>query len=375
MNCACGEEWRIEACDLRTGRVRSILHPLSFDFQTILNRVGQGTLNLATRGIVVRDIWPHLTSVYITRLSGGDATPEAPRVEFGGIIESFAAGDNGATSVGLKSIDQYLHHRQLGMARTAGLSFYQTPQTEIGRALVQQSYPNGIPLTAVAELSSIRRDRNYPGYERKNIGEAVEELTDVINGVDYEVTHERDGDSWRSVITFRDFVGGDRNVILKSDREAAGYGLVVDAQNHATYVDAMGAGEEEAQLVAHARDNSGIYPRFDSSPAWMDVSIPSTLASHAQGFLNDNREPIATPSATVRGLDDPDPRSVRNGDTVRAEINYGAVTFNGRARVLSSSWSVGSDGPASRVYELVPIDRASESVLNQTPADDNCEDC
>lgn len=374
MSCACGDQWIIEAADLRTGRVRSVLHPRSFDFQTTLNRVGQGTLNLTTREVLVRNIWPHLTSIWISRIAGGTATPDAPAVEFGGLVDSFTASDNGATSVGLKTIDQYLHHRLIGMYPAPSLSFQQQPQTAIGVALVNAAAPNGIPLTGVADASTRLRDRLYPNYERKNIGEAIEELTDVIDGVDYELVHTKTDGMWSTQVVFRDYVGTDRNVILQSDVEAAGYGLDVDAKDHATWVDALGNGEESAKLAYAVRDPSNIYPRFDAAPAWPDVVYTSTLRDHALGYLDENREPIAIPSATVRGLDNPDPAMIKNGDTLTLDIDFGAVTYKGQGRVVSTSWAVGSDGPATRAYDLSPLTRASESVLNQVP-DNDCEDC
>ena len=373
MSCACGDQWIIEACDLRTGRVRAVLHPTSFDFQSALNRVAPGNLSLVTREIRARDIWPHLTSVYISRIAGGSASPNNRICEWAGIIEKATPSDNNATAVGMQSINEYLHHRLIGMNGTPGLSFTNISQTEIGAALVDAARSNGIPLDAIADTSTRRRNRDYPGYERKNIGEAIEELTAVIDGVDYELIHTREDGAWRTTVLFRDYVGANRNMIIQSDREAAGYGLDIDAQNHATYVDAMGAGEETSQLTAHAEDAENIYPRFDAAPAWQDVSIASTLISHARGYVEENREPIAIPSATIRGLD-PDPAQLRNGDTVEARINFGAVTFNGDARIISTSWAVTPDGPASRTYELSPITRASQSVLNQQPTE-HCEDC
>lgn len=374
MSCACGAEWRIEACDLRTGRVRAIVHPLSFDFQSSLNTTAPGNMILPTRDVSVRDIWPHLTSIYISRIAGGSATPDNPYVEWGGMIEKFSADDNGATSVGMISIDGYLHKRNIGMNGSTSLVFPQRFQTEIGAVLVQAAAANGIPLTALAAASTRRRDRTYKGYERKNIGEAIEELTNVIEGVDYELTHTREDGAWSTQVVFRDYVGTNRDVILQSDREAAGYGLDVDAQNHATYVDALGAGEEADQLTAHAEDEENIYPRFDAVPSWQDVSLPPTLLSHARGYVEENREPVAVPSAVVRGMD-PDPALIRNGDTIEARINYGAVTYNGPARVVSTSWAVGTDGPASRTYELIPLTRASQSVLNQPVPSDDCAVC
>lgn len=369
--CACADNWRIEACDLRTGTVRAILHPLAFDFQTNLNRVGQGTLTLATKALKVRDIWPHLTSIYITRISGGTATPLAPVVEFAGLVESFSASDGGTTSVGLQSIENYLHHRMLRTRKR----FVNAPQTSIAKNLVDYAGTNGIPLRAVADGSAFARDRTYESWDRKIIGEAIEELANVINGLDWELTHAKDSmGRWTTTMIFRDYVGEDRGIILQSDREAQGYGLDVDAAEHATLVDAIGQGEEEDQLITTSIDTSGIYPQFDAAPAWQDVSEEATLQEYGDGYLEDYQEPVALPNVTVRGMS-PDPRMVRLGDTVEVRTDFGAVTFRGKARITSLSWALGLDEPETRTFDMLPITRASSSVLNQVPTDTNCEEC
>lgn len=368
-SCACGDNWRIEACDLRTGTVRAILHPTSADWQTILNGVGTGTLNLPTESILIRDVWPHLTSVYISRIAGGTATPENPVVEYAGLIEAVSASDSGGTQVGLQSLEEYLYHREIRETVT----LLGTPQTEIAAALVRRARVNGIPLEAVAATSQYPRDRTYHSWDRKIIGEALEDLSNVIGGLDWELSHEKSGGRWVTTLVFRDRVGEDRNQIIQSDREAAGYDLVVDASEHATNVEALGSGEEEDQMVARAVDASGIYPQFDASPSFQDVSIQSTLIGHAEGYLNSYREPVAVPSAVIYGLD-PDPRELRLGDTVTSRINFGAVTFNGKARLTGISWSLTPDTPEARTLDLLPLGRASETVLSQAPTDE-CEDC
>lgn len=364
----CTERWRTEACDLRTGIVRAVFSPVGFDFQTTLNRSGQGSLSLTTREVRTRDIWPHLTSVYISRIAGPGASPEQPYCEFGGFIEEFSAESSNTTRVGLLSTEAYLARRMI----RATLSFINQDQNLVARELVHAALDDGIPLTAESTTSAQRIDRTYNSWDRKIIGEAIEELTDVLNGPDFETLHIREGGAWRTVMRFRDYVGSDRSLELASDRDSFDYGLDVDGSDHATLVDAVGEGEESAMLISTARDSSGLYPRFDSAPAWKDVSQAGTLQAHADGYLEENRDPIAVPSVTLRGLE-PDPRELRLGDTVGVFTDFGAVTYRGRGRIMSVSWSVGTDEPETRTLELAPTTRSSEAVLNQIPTPPDCE--
>lgn len=371
---SCDQYWRVLACDLASGRVRKVLSPDTLTFEETLNRVGKGTMNLNTRDITVRDVWPHLASVYVLRIAGGTASPTDPVIEWAGIIEAVTASGNGRTDVGMESIESYWHRRVL---RRDGewldpIDFRQVSQTVIAKYLSDTCLDGGIPLYADADASEWRRDRVYNMWDRKNIGEAIEQLTDVIGGPDYELVHQRtSGGTYFTTATFRDYVGFDRDVVIRSDREASDYTLKLDGGPHATRVDAIGEGEERDMLIETAEDLN-IYPVFEATPAWKDVSLRATLRQHAQGHLDAYRDPLASPTVTVPGFD-PDPDTVRLGDTISADIEYGAVTFHGKARVVSVAWRQDLDGPPTRTLTLLPVGRAADTVLNQAPADVYCE--
>lgn len=364
MSCRCSRDFIVEACDLSSGTVRAVLDPISMDWQSVLNGWGQGTVMAATKDLRIRDVWPGLTSVYISRTSGGGgASRSNPVCEFAGMIESVNATEAGTTTVGMVSLESYLNRRTL----KGQLEFSGVDQTEIGAALVRAAEFNGIPLFAEAAPSDFARNRTYPPWNRKVIGEALEDLSQVINGFDWELSHSRTDGRWTTTMVFRDFVGVDRTqeVILESDRELSAYALTIDAKDQATWVDAIGSGEEEDQLLVTAIDGAGIYPEFDATPAWKDVTRLTTLQDHADGYLEDYREPRAAPTFSIAGLD-PSPSLMRIGDMVHVRQDFGAVSFHGDARIITSSWALGEDEPISRTYEVLPLERASQSVLSQT---------
>lgn len=368
--CACADDFRFEACDLRTGIVRAILEPTAADWQTTLNAVGQGSMTLATKDIAAREIWPHLTSVYMCRTSGGDATPENPYCEGAFIIDKFTAADTGTTQVGMKSIEDYLWHRVYRATTT-----FQGDPNAIAAGLVAYTATNGIPLTATYDNGSEFTERDYFAWDRKNIGEAINELVDAEPGIEWEIVHTKSpGGAWSSSMIFRDSVGAVRAIVIQSDVEGAGYGLDVDAADHATLVDAIGEGSEADQLIATALD-VGVYPQFDAVPAFKDINVQATLQQQANGYLADHREPVAVPSMTIIGTHDPDPALMRNGDIIeRVRTSFGAITFDGPARIVATSWSLGVGGAPKRTYQFLSTGRASETVLNQV-IEDPCPDC
>lgn len=355
---------KVYACDLRTGIIRAVLVPVSMEFQSTLNEPGQGRIILPTDATLVRNIWPHLTSIYIT--VGGVPV-------FGGLVEEFAAesSENSAsTTVLMKEIHYYLRYRH----HDTTLTFNQVPQTTIGAALVNNSTANGIPLSGVAAGSSFLRDRVYPSWEKGILLERISQLTEVLDGPDYEVNHIREPDGWRTELVFRDQVGVVRDLTIISDVNASDYSLSVSADNHATHVHGIGAGEEEDQLEVLRTDPSGIYPRFDAAPAWKDVTNVNTLTENTNGYLDANKEPVATPAVTLIGCHDVAPDGVMVGDQIYVDVSQGAVTFRGPARVADISWKLQPNSQLTRELGLVPVGRASDSVLNQVPSDP-CPDC
>lgn len=367
----CQANWRIELCDLTTGTVKAVYPFLATDWQTVLNDAGRGTVVLATKQVAVADIWPHKTSVYILRTSGDGASVVEPAVEFAGYVEAAKPDDNGATQVGLISIEGYLKHRVI----TDDLTFTGVPQTQIAAELVNYAAPDGIPLIGVALNSTVERDRAYVGRDKKNVLEALTQLTDVIDGPDWFLTHEKMGGRWVTSMRFTDRISDSPPIVLKSDREANGYAIDIDAKDHATNVFGVGAGTDEEQLESVQSDESGFYPRFDATPAWSDETLQESLDEQTAGYLDDHKDVFAVPTVTVPGLVKVNPNLTRLGYTVGADICYGAVTFRGRARILSISWRVQDGGPEERTFDLLPEDSARVSVYAQEPCADDCPEC
>jgi len=377
MSCnTCDENWLVESCDLDTGLVRNVLQPLDMRFDIGLNQFTDGALTLATRDIALREVWPGLTSIYISRVAGPGASRSDPVCEFAGIVTDFAMSESGTTVLGMKSIDWYLTRRNIRIQA----EYTNVQQTDLAARLVNLTSSvyagkGGIPLVGDWAPSEYRRDRVYDYWRRKNIGEAIQDLTQVINGPDWELVHVRAADNtWLTRMLFRDYVGTDRGVLIRSDVEASAYSVSGDIENMANLVDAYGAGEDEDQLRELARNLYSIYPEFDATPVWNDVKLRSTLFDHAQGYLVANQEPAIVPTVTVPGLD-VDPTELRVGDTISTDISYGGIRFAGQARVITIAWELGPESPETRTLELTPLDPASESMLLQQPLPVDCEDC
>lgn len=371
----CQENWLVEVCDLATGIVRDIWFPISMRFDQGLDRVTDGAITLATRDAAMRSLWPGFTSVYISRITGADASRENPVCEFAGIVTDIGVSESGTTLVGLKSIEWYLMRRVI----RRDMVFEDTDQTTIAQMLVDEihytfGFLGSIPLHGQGNISDIWRDRTYYAWSRKLIGEAVIDLTQVIDGPDWELTHARVDGAWSTTMIFRDYLGEDRGIDLRSDREASAYSVSADLESMANAAIGGGAGDGEDQLILPFYDPESPYPQFDGTPTWNDVSVALTLFQHTVGYVNANQEPDARPTVTLPGLDVP-PSLLRVGDTINVDIQYGAINYSGPSRIVTIAWEMGGDKPEMRTLELLPLVPPSQSIAFRTAEPVSCEDC
>lgn len=361
--CCCRQgAWRFEACDILTGRVKAVLHPVSANWEEKESAPGNGTMVLASQDLRPDNLWVHTTTVYISQVINGVRVGR-----WAGIVEDFDSVGGGAVQVGLKSIDNYLNQRNLADANGGiTLSFAKISQTEIAATLAEAALTvGGISMFATAGVSAHKRDRTYHSWDFKNIGEAIHQLSEVISGIRYRLYHvhkdEGSGSSWRTEIRFLDTAGEDRKVKLRGGREGASYRLRVDGRNHATWAFGIGEGEEKLQKVSIAYDQALIYPYFHAVPAWKDVSVQETLDAHTAGYIANHRDPVTTPSITLPGLD-PAPERLQLGDRVWVEFEYGLTTFKGYCKILSISWSISDGTPVYRALAFAPEIRPGDGV-------------
>lgn len=360
---SCADRWRVELTDLESGIVRAIALPITIDVETRLNEPGQGSITIPIHGNAIRDVFPGLTGIVIIHKATG-------MVCFCGYIERLSADcAQGVAQLGLRTIDGWLYRQHLEQ----GAQYANQQQTFIGADLVNLAAgeSNTPCIRGIADASTRLRDRVYEPWAYKKVGEAIAQLTEVIEGPDYEVECTRTGGAWCTDVIFRDRVGADLDLVLLG-REAAAVALDIDQSQQATHVHGIGEGEEADQLTSQASDFA-IFPRWEASPAWKDVNRQSTLDEHTRGYLDDHKDPVAVPSVTMAG---PGPwETLRLGDRVGVDVCCGLASYRGRARIASITCRTSPESPDAYTYGLVPSDPSTQTVLGQEPCDPDCEDC
>ncbi len=360
----CSTEWRIEALDLVTGARKRILKPVSFNFEEVLNEVGNASVTLNVNDVRMNDVWPHTTKIAFLRIAGPDATPSSPVCEFVGLVETVSAESGGTMTLGLKSIEEYLAHRYIRLQ----LGPMTLSQTFIGKMLVDGAMTGslfglpGIPLSGDYASSTVMRERTYLVEDRKTVLEAIRELTEIADGPDYVLTHSPDGSS--STMTFYDEAGG--SAVLNAKRGIISYSLDVSADNHANRIVALGdnnIGTVESSIPAG-------HPAWERVENYSEVALLPELVEHAQGSLANDKSPAATPQVTVAGLDLIAPLGL--GDTVHLTMGNGALQYKGTSRLVGISWSSDEGSPTTATLTFTPGTAGVDSVLNAPVTRSGC---
>lgn len=358
MACDCGPEWTVESFDLRTGRVLGVLNPTNIDVQALLNDVGTGTIDLSARDVPPRLVWPRLVGI-------GVMWQDVP--VWVGWVETVEMSSDSSLRAGVIPLDGYMFQRHIDVTVT----WNQQSQTA-GLANMVNRFCDGIALSAVAETSAFFRDRTYYWYDHHVVGDLVSNMTEVINGPDWELVPSRVNGVWHGTIIFRDAVGAERPFSLISGRDSGNYGITIDGGDMGTHQHSVGDGQDEDQIEEFAEDLS-VYPRFDTTTGYSSVTNRNTLREYATGRVEMFGEPAAVPSMVVDGPNPP-PSQLRVGDVANVDINHAQWRYRGPARVLGLTYKGSPDNADTRSLMFSPLERASDTILVQQ-ADDDCEDC
>ncbi len=199
-----------------------------------------------------------------------------------------------------------------GQVSNFGTTFTAVEQNDIARALLAQAqaHPGGnLGIVADTTVSGIVRDRSYAGHELVDVGTALKQLAEVIDGPDimFGVAPELDANG-RVVKTMR--IGTPKLGVEGSPHvfeygaSIIGYAFASDGTRMTTRAFATGEGMEAGQLIAVADDTARTaagWPLLETETSFNTVSLDSTLTEHAAAELKRNSLPVVTPTITVLG--------------------------------------------------------------------------
>lgn len=316
---------------------------------------GTGTLEQAETEYLVTsrsNIDPGRTAIYVER----DGV-----IVWGGLLWT-ADPDTEAGTLTLNGAGfwSYLYGRRIRETKT----YAAVEQQAVARDLMTYALAKtgSIPMTLAAAPASsgILRDRSYPAWERKEVAEAVEQMAEVIDGFDFDVTvaWEPGGTIAKEFTTYYPQKGSRGRLLwVKPEPGESGGNLLkvrapTDATKMATLVDAIGQGEGSGMLIATAQDPAllATYPLLEGRYDYKTVKKLSTLREHAEGDLARDRQPIQQVSALVRP-DHPDTAlgSWSTGDVVSLRVTDGWLTLDGPWRIVAYSVKPATSGEAEEI--------------------------
>lgn len=185
--------------------------------------------------------------------------------------------------------------------------------------------------------TSVNRDRTY---SYKNIKDAIIQLSEVINGFDFEFTWDKQFN------VYYPGIGSDRpDVVFTYPGNIKRLSFVRDGTDIANKIIARGAGFGVDVFKAEAADtiSQSIYGLREKFLQFNDITNTTTLQQHADGELANYAKFYDMPDLVVDGSIDPQFGSYGIGDTVRIfvseELNI-FQTINGSYRIEAIDLSI-----------------------------------
>lgn len=368
--------WTYLAADLRRNVILGELPLTGVKMSKVLNGAGQltGDFALGDPRLLISNMYdmtrPARRAVYAYR---------DDRPWWGGII--WASDYDSATSRGsiaCADFASYFDHRKvlevltLPAAATyiAGFSkiYTQVDQNDIARGLVTlaQSHTAGdLGIVVDSTLSGILRDRTYEGFDLKDVGAALRDLSGLVDGCDIlfdvagldangrPIRIMRTGDPYLSApgAAWRWDLGGN----MLSYVWTSGGGVM------ATREFAQGTGTERGSIIAVSEDTSRYddgWPLLETDDIYATVSDFTTLQGHADSQQSSLGLPVVTPLMRVRGDIAPE-LDFSVGDFGIMGIPAGDLLFRSGLdldiRVISTTVALSPEGQESIDISCQPV--------------------
>jgi len=161
--------------------------------------------------------------------------------------------------------------------------------------------------------TGVLRDREY---SNQNIMEAFINMSNLINGLDFYITHDKE----INIVPFKG-VDQSKQTILEWKTNMHEIGVVEDFSSPANEVFVLGAGFGSAQAVG----------------------TQSNLEAKAEAVVRKYKQPLLSLKISQMPNTTPGFGTISLGDTIRVRINEGIYNINNRFRVYGYDVKIGED--------------------------------
>lgn len=270
-------------------------------------------------------------------------------LQYGGILWT-ARADIGANTLELAGEGYHSYWRRRHLVNNT--TYTAVDQHTIAKNLIDtaQAVPDGTIGVAVSTLTSGRtRDRTWRAYERKNLGEAIEQLADVDGGFDWRYDFAYNTGTPTGTLNFTYPATGRRTQhVFEVGTNCSMLSYEEDGTSICNYVDALGAGEGDDHLIATAANAPliGPYPVLEDVISFTDVRDWWTLIDHANRRLARGAGPIRRVGLDTFPDVDPTLGSYIVGDQVTVRADHGWVQLDDWMRIVEMTVTISGGAEA-----------------------------
>lgn len=351
-------QYRVIFAEFMSGDIWGELPVTDLTFSRVVNGPGSASLKVPMWAFDWQALQPWRVLVYIQR---------GQQILWGGPLVGFGV-DLDAEEATLNCLGLWAYYRRRLI--TADAAFVQRDQGAIVQALVSDfadgtgqyawnTGPKRISWDGSA-TTNVLRDRMYRGYERKGVGQAVEDLAGVRDGFDFRIDHYWFGSQIMNSFRFGPPSGVPTDLALEHGANCDIPTLTVDGTNMVTEAAVTGGGEADDQLTAwwydlpHETDASRRIPRLSAVQSRQDVTSVDTLTGYAQQMISEGSTPVVLPVVRLYPEAFPGPGDVQVGQQSRVRARVGGqLVVDGGYKITEVAVKV-TDGGEETTLSLVP---------------------
>ena len=274
--------------------------------------------------------------------------------EYGQLVKGFivwaTAPDDRTVTLAGEGMHSYVRKRHI----LADVS-YSDDQATIAKELVNR-VAGDCRVTTEGAPTGVSRVRNFAKEDAKNIGEALEQLAAVSNGIDFRYVAHRDANGLASSRFIVDYPATGRETDLElvhGERGVELSGVQTDATGLANTSVGIGAANGSATPFAVVTDDEALggYAPLETVESYPNVITEGTVLEHAELNLKRTRQKMRRATATYFGP----ARGEAIGDQCRATYNRGIVSFSAKCRIVSVSVDYDT-GVRRTALDLAPLE-------------------
>lgn len=371
-------QFRYFVCNAFTGDILEQLPFSTFEFDRIRNKPGGWTADISYRN-------PKLTTGLIAPWTRSVFAELEGTILWGGLLTTTGLASDGPYKLGGAGFFEYYREGRRvlrdrgGMTYATGANDYIIEFAGVEQFdIVSDFLAHAADFAGPANLgydevryhgpgqddpSGVDRDRTYYTYERKGIGEAIEQMAEVIDGFDFSESYAFSTDGSR-IERYLDlwypYKGNDQVTIFALGNNVVLLNRDVDGLAQATRVTSTGDGEDDAQLQREAVNGDtelpdGYLPMLEATTSYSDVSIPSTLTAHAEFDAGQLKNPVDSVELEVQKGIDVVLGEFDWGDSVRTVADDHALQLDAIYRIESLHVGINENGSVTIKPQLAEL--------------------